>query len=61
MSNEVAPGEEFGYLEIGRAHGGGIGNSEREAYRIENVGFPGTVEAGDRVEALVPAQAVSTL
>jgi len=42
------------YLEVLRADRGHIGDSKNEAYRVEDVGFTGSVQTGDRIEALVP-------
>jgi hypothetical protein len=44
------------YLQVLRAHGGHVGNSENEAYCVEDVRFAGTVETSDGVEALVPTR-----
>jgi len=44
------------YLQVLRAHCRHVGNSENEAYCVEDVRFAGTVETGDGVEALVPTR-----
>lgn len=43
------------YLEVLCADGGHVGDAQDEADGVEDVGLAGTVEAGDGVEALVPA------
>lgn len=42
------------HLEILRSNSAHVGNSEDETYRVENIGLSTAVQAGNRIEALVP-------
>lgn len=39
----------------GTTHCSDVGEAEDEAYRVEDVGFAGAIEAGDGVERRIPA------
>ena len=44
------------YLEILRPHSGHVGDSEDEAYCIEDIGLSRAVEASNGIEALIPGE-----
>ena len=49
------------YLQVLRANRGHVRDTQHKAYRVQNIGFAATVQAGDGIEALVPVRSLVTV